>query len=186
MLDSLRELLLKELRSSGSGGLDKLRRRAKAVMGVTGNYRLDAFAARLSTYDESQEAIEGLASLAANRPPRDWVDRDVDAARVELAALAREFMRAEGFAHIQGRGDGRLSFALLMSDPNRAGLIAPEVSIDPEDQHRARSIAQALRAVVGDNVSREVAFAAAIELAATIAEEGEAADEPCTAEGVAQ
>lgn len=186
MLDSLRELLLTELRSSGPGRLDKLRRRAKAVMGVTGNYRLDAFAARLSTYDESQEAIEGLASLAANRPPRDWVDRDVDAARVELAALAREFMRAEGFAHVQGRGDGRLSFALLMSDPNRAGLIAPEVSIDPEDQNRARSIAQALRAVVGDNVPREVALAAAIELAATIAEEGEADDEPCSAVGGAR
>lgn len=183
MLMSLRELLLKELRSSGPGHIEKLRRRAKAVMGVTGNYRLDAFAARLSTYDESQEAIEGLASLAANRPPRDWVDRDADAARVELAALAREFIRAEGFAHVQGRSDGRLSFALLLSDPARPGIISPEVSIDHDGQERARSIAQALRAVVGDNVPRDVALAAAIELAAAIAEEGEDDAEPVRAVG---
>lgn len=186
MLTSLRELLLQELRSSGPGHIEKLRRRAKAVMGVTGNYRLDAFAARLSTYDESQEAIEGLASLAANRPPRDWVDRDADAARVELAALAKEFIRAEGFAHVQGRGDGRLSFALLMSDPARPGIISPEVSIDPDDQERARSIAQALRAVVGDNVPRDVALAAAIELAAAIAEEAEDDAEPVRAAGGAR
>lgn len=183
MLISLRELLLQELRSSGPGRIEKLRRRAKAVMGVTGNYRLDAFAARLSTYDESQEAIEGLASLAANRPPRDWVDRDADAARVELAALAKEFIRAEGFAHVQGRGGGRLSFALLMSDPARPGIISPEVSIDRDEQERAQSIAKALRAVVGDNVPRDVALAAAIQLAAAIAEEGEKDNEHVCAAG---
>jgi hypothetical protein len=171
MLTGLRELLVKELRLSDREGVEGMRRRAKAVMGVTGNFRLDAFAARLSTFDDSREAIEGIASLAANRPPRDWVDRDVDAARVELAALAREFLRAEGLAHVQGRGDGRFAFALYMSDPTRGGLVAPEVSIDADELERARELAASLRAVVGRNVSREVALAAAVELAAALAEE---------------
>lgn len=171
MLAGLRDLLVGELRLNGRDGVEGMRRRAKAVMGITGNFRLDAFAARLSAFDDSREAIEGIASLAANRPPRDWVDRDVDAARVELAALAREFLRAEGLAHVQGRGDGRFAFALYMSDPAREGLVAPEVSIDGEELERARELAASLRAVVGHNVSREVALAAAIELAAALAEE---------------
>ncbi|MFQ3621948.1 MAG: hypothetical protein SNJ73_00230 [Acetobacteraceae bacterium] len=173
MLADLRNLLVCELRVRDRDSVEEIRRRAKAVMGVTGNFRLDAFAARLSTFDSSREAIEGIASLAANRPSRDWVDRDVDAARVELAALAREFLRAEGLAHVQGRGDSRFAFAVYMSDPARGGLFTPEVSIDAEELDRARQLAASLRAVVGGKVSREVALAAAVELVASLAEEDE-------------
>lgn len=183
MLVSLRDLLLRELRVRGDDGGERLRQRAKAVMGVTGNYRLDAFAARLSTFDQSREAIEGISSLAANRPPRDWVDRDVDAARIELASLAREFLRAEGLAHVQGRGDGRFSFALFMSDPSRAGLMTPEISIDGEELERARALAESLRAVIGTKVGRDVALAAAVELAATLADEQESAVSAAVAAG---
>lgn len=172
LLESLRDLLMRELRAGADeSGLDRLRMRAHSVMGISGNYRLDAFAARLSSFDGSAEAIEGLASLAANRPPRDWVDRDVDAARVELAALSREFLRTEGLAHVQGRGLGRFSFALFMSDPARSGLLTSELSLDGEDLERGRVLAASLRAVVGEKVGREVALAAALELAAALTEE---------------
>lgn len=186
MLASLRDLLLGELRVHGQDISERLRRRAKAVMGVTGNYRLDAFAARLSTFDETREALEGIASLAANRPPRDWVDRDVDAARIELASLAREFLRAEGLAHVQGRGDGRFSFALFMSDPARQGLITPEIAIDGEELARARELAESLRAVIGGKVGRDVALAAAVELAAALSEETEREPGPALAAGGAR
>ena len=149
-------------------------------MGVTGSFRLDAFAARLSAFDDTQESIEGIGSLAANRPPRDWVDRDVDAARVELAALSREFLRAEGLAHVQGRKQQRFSLALYLSDPERDSLVMPEVNIDADELLRARDIAVKLRAVVGDNVSRDIALAAAIELAVALASE-QADDEPSIA-----
>ena len=115
--------------------------------------------------------MEGIASLAANRPPRDWVDRDVDAARVELASLSREFLRAEGFAHVHGSVDGRYSFALFMSDPAREGIVTSDITIDAQDLARARSLAQSLRAVVGNNISLDIALAASVELAATLAEE---------------
>ena len=172
LLDSLRSLLTSELRVR-SDDLVRLRERARSVSGITGNYRLDAFATRLSSYDGSDEALEGIASLAANRPPRDWVDRDVDAAKVELAALAREFLRAEGLSHVQGRDVGRFSFAVFLSDPSRQGLVTSEVTIDGEDLARARSLAAALRAVVGDKVDRDVALAASAELAAILAEEAD-------------
>lgn len=183
LLVTLRDLLFNELRVRGPDGIERLRERAKAVMGVTGNYRLDAFAARLSTFEDCQEAIEGLASLAANRPPRDWVDRDADAARVELASLAREFLRAEGFAHVQGRSDGRFSLALFMSDPESGGLKVPEVTIDGEELARARELAIALRAVVGTQVTKEVAIAAAAELAAALATELEDEGAPAALAG---
>lgn len=181
LMDSLSNLLMKELRAApGGAGLEALRARARTVMGISGNYRLDAFAARLSSFDGSREAVEGVASLAANRPPRDWVDRDVDAARVELAALSREFLRMEGLAHVQGRGVGRLSFALILSDPDRAGLITPEINVDADTLERGRAIAESLRAVIGDKVDPEVALTAALELTARLADElnEDRADDP--------
>ena len=56
----------------------------------------------------------------------------------------------------------------------------PEVNIDADELLRARDIAVKLRAVVGDNVSRDIALAAAIELAVALASE-QADDEPSIA-----
>lgn len=83
--------------------LESLQNRAKSVAGVAGNFRLDAFATRLSSYDGSRESLEGLLSLAGDKPPRDWVDRHIDAAVLELSLLARRFREAEAFVSVQGR-----------------------------------------------------------------------------------
>ncbi|WP_437559359.1 hypothetical protein [Acidithiobacillus sulfuriphilus] len=83
--------------------LESLRNRAKSVAGVAGNFRLDAFSTRLSSYDGSRESLEGLLSLAADKPPRDWVDRHIDAAVLELSQFARRFREAEAFVSVQGR-----------------------------------------------------------------------------------
>ncbi len=83
--------------------LESLRERAKSMAGVAGNFRLDAFATRLASYDGSRESLEGILSLAADKPPRDWVDRHIDAALLELAQFARRFREAEAFVAVQGR-----------------------------------------------------------------------------------
>lgn len=83
--------------------LESLRSRAKSMAGVAGNFRLDAFATRLASYDGSREALEGILSLAADKPPRDWVDRHIDAALLELAQFAWRFREAEAFVAVQGR-----------------------------------------------------------------------------------
>jgi len=83
--------------------LESLRDRAKSVAGVAGNFRLDAFSTRLASYDGSRESLEGILSLAADKPPRDWVDRHIDAALLELVQFARRFREAEAFVAVQGR-----------------------------------------------------------------------------------
>ncbi|MDA8120170.1 MAG: ATP-binding protein, partial [Gammaproteobacteria bacterium] len=82
---------------------ESLQNRAKSVAGVAGNFRLDAFSTRLSSYDGSRESLEGLLSLAADKPPRDWVDRHIDAAVLELSQFARRFREVEAFVSVQGR-----------------------------------------------------------------------------------
>ena len=94
--------------------LESLRDRAKSVAGVAGNFRLDAFSTRLGSYDGSRESLEGLLSLAADKPPRDWVDRHIDAALLELAQFARRFREAEAYVGVQGRKARSEAIAVVM------------------------------------------------------------------------
>ncbi|KVH11300.1 ATP-binding protein [Burkholderia anthina] len=106
MLNFVRTRLLDALDHT-QGDVESLRQRAATIKGITGDFRLDAFAARLEAYDEDPQTIEGLISLAVNKPATAWVDRDVDAAVVTLATWAIEFRKTEIMAHLRGRPSTR-------------------------------------------------------------------------------
>ena len=173
MLRDIESVMLRELRIPELTGAerDALHRRAEAVRGLTGNYRLDAFATRLASFSGEAEEIEGLASLAANKPPRDWVDRDIDHARVEIAALSQEFVRAEAFAHVKGREDGRVKMAIFISDPSRPSPVRPDFDIGSAQQRLVRElVAELERVLTAAGAERDVALAAVAELGARLAE----------------
>ncbi|MNN66262.1 hypothetical protein D3C81_1818270 [compost metagenome] len=126
------------------------------------------------------EELEGLASLAANRPPRDWVDRDVDAARVELAALAQQFLKAEGFGHLKGRADGWVGVAVYISDPSYPEPQAHEIDLSASDRLIADALSARIHAMMlAEGTSRDIAIAA-------IANLGLALHVPADDEGAAQ
>ncbi|WP_188262695.1 ATP-binding protein [Azospirillum tabaci] len=173
MLRELEAVMLAELRvrERGPAELAELHSRAETVLGLTGNYRLDAFATRLKGYSGLEEEIEGIASLAANRPPRDWVDRDIDQARIEVAALAQQFLKAESLAHVKGRPDKRFRMSIVLSDPHRASPISPDFDIAESQRNQVEELAEELlHILVRKGAERDVALAALTELAARLAE----------------
>lgn len=177
MLDGLREAVLSELRAGFPAGLDDLRDRAAAVLGLTGDYRLDAFATRLATYRGMPEETEGLASLATSKPPREWVDRDIDQARVELAALAQQFVRAEALAHVKGRS-GRHAMAIFIGDPTRPSPITPAFDVPAAAAPRVQQLAdEVLAALDAMGADRDLALAAVAEAGARLANRVAAAKE---------
>ena len=116
MLHRLRETLLVELgvSSASPSMLAELRARAKNIRQLSGNHRLEAFILRISQYEGTDADMESLASMAANKPPRQWADADIDRAAVELADMARSFTRHEAYAHVKGRPDHRLAMAVVV------------------------------------------------------------------------
>lgn len=106
MLTNVHTHLLDAL-DHGSRPLAELRRRAGTVKGMTGDFKLDAFATRLETYDQADENVESLISLAVDKPQAAWVDRDIDAAMAKLAEWAVEFRKAETMAPLRGRPSTR-------------------------------------------------------------------------------
>ena len=104
MLERLRQVTLSEL---GVGAVSdreiaRLQARAENIRGISGDHRLESFIMRIAQFDGSDAAIEALASLALNKPPREWSDADVERAGVELARLCRAFLDMETFAHVKG------------------------------------------------------------------------------------
>lgn len=102
LLRSIEDPMLAELDASRED-LASLRSRAETVEGMSGDLRQEAFCTRLAKHDGSRESMEGLLSLAANKPPRDWNDRDIDAAKLEIAQAALRFRRDEAFVGVKGR-----------------------------------------------------------------------------------
>lgn len=173
MLRELATTMLQELRipNGTKQKIAELHLRAETVRGLTGNYRLDAFASRLTSYTGSEEEIEGIASLAANKPPRDWVDRDIDQARIEIAALAQEFARAEGLAHVKGRGDTRHAIWVTFSDPTRPSPVTSEFAIAVNQQSEVDRLVRAFGAVLAKiNPGRDIILAALVELGSQFTE----------------
>ncbi len=123
MLYRVREMLMAELQVPHTSGstLMELRARAVHIRGLVGDHRLEAFVVRLAHFHGRDEDMEGLISLAVSKPARDWVDADVDRAAMALADLARRFVHAETFAHIQGRPAKRQAMAVTV------GLQGPPV-----------------------------------------------------------
>ena len=173
MLAGLQRRMIKAL-AHHDCALDALRERARAVVSrPTGELRLDAFAGRLSTFAGTSVEMESLAGLAANRPPRDWTDKEPHRAGRVLEELALQFRLTEAFTPIAGGKPGRRAIAIAFAgDEGRTvkeGLDLAEVE-RPWIGDLADALLAALR---NSGADRRAALAALVEAGVRVAGDGE-------------
>ncbi|MFC4724988.1 ATP-binding protein [Glycocaulis abyssi] len=170
MLRRLTELMLGELQvpNMSPQALAELRARAENVMQVSGDFRLNAFVSRLASFEAKAADVEGIASLAANKPPRDWTDPDLDSAAVELTDLAQKFIRSENFARVKGRVDKRHAMAVVIGVNGRPAPVHAEFEVTEGDRKEIDDIISRLESVIdaGDEKNRRLLLAALAELSA--------------------
>jgi hypothetical protein len=150
LLDAYPQMLMKVdqamARAIDAGEEDdpELRERAESVSKLTGDLRLEGFAARLKKRDGSQLSIEGILSLAANKPPRDWTDLDIDGAVVAVSELALAFRRAEALVDVQGRGPGREAFSIIVGAAGTSQVITKTFELAGRDKNAVQVAADDL------------------------------------------
>ena len=168
MLHRLRETMLEELQvpNISPQSLSELRDRAENIRQLAGDFRLDAFVGRLSQYDGSDESFEGIASLAANKPPRDWVDPNLDQAAIELADMAQKFLRTETYARVKGRSEKREAMAVIIGRNGRPTPLLEEFDIADSDRAAVNDLVGQMVTVLDevDATQRSVILAALAEL----------------------
>lgn len=147
MLDAYPEMLRKvdsrlaEAIDGRAGDDPELRDRAQYIAKATGDLRLEGFAARLRKRDGSTGSIEGILSLAVNKPPRDWTDLDVDAALVAVADLSLAFRKAEALISVKDRQPGRESFAVVIGSGGSSSVVAKDFEVAGRDRLAVHSTA---------------------------------------------
>lgn len=170
MLNRMRETLLSELQvpNASPSMLAELRVRAENVRELGGDHRQEAFIVRLAGFQGSDEDIEGLAGMALNKPPRDWVDPDIDRATIELATMAQRFIRSEAFARVKGRLDKRHSLAVVVGMGGHPKMIHDEFEITDQDQSAVKALIDRVDVTLRGNgkEKRNVILAALAELSA--------------------
>ena len=170
MLHRLRDLMLAELQvpNVSSQSLAELRARAENIRQLAGDFRLDAFVGRLSQFDGSDKSFEGIASLVANKPPRDWVDPDLDQAAIELADMAQKFLRAETYARVKGRPDKRQAIAVVIGMNGRPAPLLEEFDIADSDRIAVNELIERVAVTLeqSDASDRDIILAALAELSA--------------------
>jgi hypothetical protein len=122
--------------AADTNDLETLHARAKAVLGLSGDFRLESFAGRLLKFDGSEEAMEGLASLAVNLPMADWSDATPDAAELALADMALRFRHAEMLAAIKDRVPTRHAIGLVFGTGEHGRTIMRAIDVGREEQQR--------------------------------------------------
>ena len=150
MLHRLRDLMLAELQvpDASPQSLAELRDRADNIRTLAGDFRLDAFAGRLAGFDGTDEGFEAIASLVANKPPRNWVDPDLDRAAVELAAMSQGFLRAETYARVKGRPEKRQAMAVVVGLEGRPAPLLEEFTVADSEREAVDGLVSSMAAAL--------------------------------------
>lgn len=122
----------------------ELRERAEPIAKFGADLRLQGFAARLAKRDGSLQGIEGILSLAANKPPRDWTDLDIEAALLAVSDLALSFRKAEALVSVHGRGLGREAIAVVIGTGGASEVITKTFELASRDKQAVDDAARDL------------------------------------------
>jgi hypothetical protein len=133
MCAELRDLMLRELDVQTGSDPMALRERAENISEISGDFRLNAFIARVTRWSGALDEVEGIAGLAANKPARDWTDADLDQAKIEIACFAQQFVRTETFARVKNRRDKRHAMAVVVGLGDRRTTLAQEFAVSDDD-----------------------------------------------------
>lgn len=102
------------------GSVIELNKRAENIKGISGDFGIDAFVARLTVFKDDIESLEGLLSTAITKNPKDWIDRDQEAAINALGGICSAFRNIESLNILRGKNSTRKAFAFVYTDPQNA------------------------------------------------------------------
>lgn len=170
MMHRLRDTMLAELRvpNNSPQALAELRERAENIRELAGDFHTEAFVGRVSQFDGTDASLEGIASLAASKPPRNWVDPDFDRAVVDIAEMAQKFVRAETFARVKGRPEKRHSMAVVVGINGHPTPLLQEFDIADADRYQVDALIERITMALDEanRSERSIILAALAELSA--------------------
>ncbi|EPG3363362.1 hypothetical protein I5590_09010 [Acinetobacter baumannii] len=170
VINEFKKILFNELQvKNNKTGIKNLVNRAKNISNISGDYRVNAFATRISMLSDSTDidfAIEGLMSLTINKPTSDWIDLDIEKSKIELAFLCNEFRRTELYAHIKGKPVSRHAINIITGLRGSNNIYEASIEILDDQLPLVETIKKDLRKAINNHYSSTIILAALSELGA--------------------
>jgi hypothetical protein len=151
------------------------RRRAIAMLDLTGDVGLKAFLLRLAEPSlGDQEWLVSLGTLLAGKPPASWHDQDFERARVQLERLSQGLVAVEAIALASKRSKvGDLPLMRVAVATLVGGELDYVVAVSEKDEPHISALAERLRKMLQSdpNVNKNNAVAAVALACRTLIEE---------------
>ncbi len=160
---------------ASEGDIDAIRHRSKTVIGISGDFRLDAFAGRLATLSRDPEAIDSLLSMAVNKPPKEWSDQDIDAALIQLAQLGLKFRQVEAVSAVQHRHPTRSAIAVVFGTGGQGKTVSESFDVSASEDQRIQRLSDAIMKQF-KNEKREIVLAALAQAGTKLVEAASSAE----------
>jgi energy-coupling factor transporter ATP-binding protein EcfA2 len=125
--------------------LVRLRERAKNIKGVSGDFKIEAFAARLSTFEQKIADIAGIISLANNKPQNEWIDLDIETAKKELLYLCTEFKKTELYTKVKERPASRQAIAFIAGIGSNTEVVSDEFDLLTDKKKDVQKLKEKLK-----------------------------------------
>ncbi len=186
MLDDLRRRMLRSLGHKGDD-LERLRERARVVVGVAGDLQLEAFVTRLMEFSGRREDIEAIASLVIHKPARDWSDMEPRQAAFELAEHALRFRQAEALVRVQNRIPTQHAFAVVFGTDEASREVMKRFEVASSDLDDVTGLANRIVEMArATGLDREVLLAAMAEAGLQMADDSDCKSAVFELEGAPQ
>lgn len=170
MLNEIKDALLESL-DANTDDVDALRTRASTLKNISGDFKLDAFIMRLAEYDAGISSIEGIMSLAAGKPVRDWNDRDIDSSLLIVAEWGLRFRQLETLASVRGRASNREAFAVVLGAGKSGKTVSRTFDISDKQKPLVKDLASKILQQLGSKEHKaEVMLAALAEAGMSVVE----------------
>ena len=150
MMTGLRKDMLEALGQKKTN-LESLHLRAEIVHGITGNFRLDAFAGRLLEFSDALEDMESIASLAINKPVREWSDNDPKAAMLEITDFALKFRQAEMLTQLKKQNPTSEALALIIGTGENGYTMIETFDITEDEKEEILTLALDVESLLNKN-----------------------------------
>ena len=163
VLGNMRKRMVTELQvpNDSESAVEELRARASNIRDISGDFQLEAFITRISTFDGSEDSFAGIASLAAGVPPHDWTDANADSAAIKLVEMSQRFLQIEQYAHVKGRKSKRNAIAVTVGMSGHNELQHKEFSISDTDERTIDVLLSKLRETLDSQEAQNDALALA-------------------------
>jgi hypothetical protein len=165
MIKNIGQIITSELEISivSPSSLEKLRERAKNIIGISGNYQVEAFATRLSTFTLEINEIAGIISLANSKPQKDWIDLDIENAKKEIIYLCTEFKKAELYTKVKNRPSSRQAIAFISGIGDKSEIILGEFDLLIDKQDEVNKLKSKLKKMIQNENNNSLVLTALAE-----------------------